>query len=488
MYKQDGIKNIDFREEEDDDDLKLIQPNNLDINQKKEKPEKLQTELKVIGNESYSSSNQNEEQNNKQNIATHNNSDESISNKNDKFESFFIYQNKNEKEPYYILFLIIIFILSIIFYYLIFKNNKIETSPNQETQKIKELKPTDNIEPNKESNPFEKIEPNKEPQPSENVEPNPSEKIEPNKEPKPSEKVETNPSEKVESSSIPTQEIPPVKKRFDKETIKKDFKVLVNKYEYLLDKNETIPEDSPIWIMWYQGIKNAPELIKFCVQSVIINRGKHPVYIIDKNNFKKYIDLPDYILKKFNERKFSITHFSDIIRMALLSKHGGYWIDSTYFVTIPLIYDNYSLFTLKLTQCYPGTITKCRWAGNFLGMPKNSFLSVYAYNAFLLYWKNYDKLIDYFLIDEIILVGFDNAPKLRTLIDKLPYITCNIFVLKNLLSKELNHSDLKCLFNKLNWKQNHQTSINSYKTNYGYLIEKYKLDYNNISNFADCIK
>ena len=139
MYKQDGIKNIDFREEEDDDNLKLIQPNNLDINQKKEKPEKLQTELKVIGNESYSNSNQNEEQNNKQNIATHNNSDEFISNKNDKFESFFIYQNKNEKEPYYILFLIIIFILSIIFYYLIFKNNKIETSPNQETQKIKEL-------------------------------------------------------------------------------------------------------------------------------------------------------------------------------------------------------------------------------------------------------------------------------------------------------------------------------------------------------------
>ena len=139
MYKQDGIKNIDFREEEDDDNLKLIQPNNLDINQKKEKPEKLQTELKVIGNESYSNSNQNEEQNNKQNTATHNNSDEFISNKNDKFESFFIYQNKNEKEPYYILFLIIIFILSIIFYYLIFKNNKIETSPNQETQKIKEL-------------------------------------------------------------------------------------------------------------------------------------------------------------------------------------------------------------------------------------------------------------------------------------------------------------------------------------------------------------
>ena len=121
-------------------------------------------------------------------------------------------------------------------------------------------------------------------------------------------------------------------------------------------------------------------------------------------------------------------------------------------------------------------------------MPKNSFLSVYAYNAFLLYWKNYDKLIDYFLIDEIILVGFDNAPKLRTLINKLPYIACNIFVLNNLLSKELKHSDFKCLFNKLNWKKNHQASINSNKTNYEYLIDTYKLDYSNISNFDDCMK
>ena len=379
MYNKAGIKISNLLDREDDDNIKLIQPNNLEINQKKEKYKKSQTELKVIMNESLVSLNQNEDQ------------------INSKFESFFIYKNKKETINYYILFLIIIFILIIIFYYFRF------------------------------------------------------------------------------------QEIV-------KETVKKDFKVLVKKYEYLLDKNDTIPEDSPIWIMWYQGIKNAPALIKSCIQSVIINREKHPVYIVDQNNYKKYVDLPDYILKKFNDGKFSITHFSDIIRMALLAKHGGYWIDSTYFVTTPLIYDNYSLFTLKLSQCYPGTVTKCRWAGNFLGMPKNSFLSVYAYNAFLLYWKNYDKLIDYFLIDEIILVGFDNAPKLRTLIDKLPYITCNIFTFDDILNNELNYSDFGCLFNKFNRRKNRQSSMNITKTNYEYLIETYKLDYNNLSNFGECLK
>jgi len=497
MLNKSDIKIGDNHEEEDEDNQKLIQANNLDINQKKEKPEKSQIELKVIDNESHSSLNKKEDQDNKKNITTDNNSNEFISNKNDKSESFFESNNKNEKENYYfILILMIIFILIIIIYFMISKYCVLEIKPNQETEKIKQLKPTDDIETNKDSNPSEKIEPNPyekvEPNPSEKVEPNPSEKVEPNPsekiEPNPSEKIEPNPSQKVEPSSIPTEEIPPVKKILDKPTIKKDFKVLVKQYEYLLDKNDTIPEDSPIWFMWYQGIKNAPALIKSCIQSVIINRANHPVYIVDQNNYKKYVDLPDYILKKFNDGKFSITHFSDIIRMALLAKHGGYWIDSTYFVTTPLTYDNYSLFTLKLSHCYAGTVTKCRWAGNFLGMPKNSFLSVYAYNAFLLYWKNYDKLIDYYLIDEIILVGFDNAPKLRTLIDKLPYITCNIFTLNSILSRKLKYSDLSCLFNKLNRRNNHQTSIYNGKTNYGYLIETYKLDYNNISNFDDCMK
>ena len=68
--------------------------------------------------------------------------------------------------------------------------------------------------------------------------------------------------------------------------IKKDFKVLVRKYEYLLDE-ENIDSKSPIWIMWYQGIENAPPLIKACIQSIIINRAKHPIYIINKNNLNK---------------------------------------------------------------------------------------------------------------------------------------------------------------------------------------------------------
>ena len=61
-------------------------------------------------------------------------------------------------------------------------------------------------------------------------------------------------------------------------------------------------------------------------------------------------------MDKFINNIFSITHFSDIIRMALLSKYGGYWIDSTYLVTSPLTKVNTSFFTLKLNYC---------WTNNF---------------------------------------------------------------------------------------------------------------------------
>lgn len=171
--------------------------------------------------------------------------------------------------------------------------------------------------------------------------------------------------------------------------------------------------------------------------------------------------------------------------MALLSKYGGYWIDSSYFINTPLTYNNYSLFTLKLSQCYPGTITECRWAGNFLAMPKRSFLSVYAYNSFLHYWNKYNKLFSYFLIDEIIFVAFDNSPKFRTLIDKLPLITCDIFNLYNLLDHEFNSLDFKCFFNKLNRRGIKTAFIDEKKTNYGYLIDLYKPDLNNITNVKD---
>ncbi|MBQ9553448.1 hypothetical protein IJU97_00315 [bacterium] len=54
--------------------------------------------------------------------------------------------------------------------------------------------------------------------------------------------------------------------------------------------------------------------------------------MLDKDNYEKYVTLPAFIIKKVYEHKISITHLSDIIRMALLKQYGGIWVDATMFI------------------------------------------------------------------------------------------------------------------------------------------------------------
>ena len=133
MQKNESNKNIDDIEA-DDDNLKFIQPTNLDINKNKSGSKQIQTELNTIPNETYSSINQHDEQDNPENNIAQNNN-QTISDKKNELNSPLLYQNQRDKTPRYILYLLIIFILSVVFYFMIFKNNNSETNPTQETKK-----------------------------------------------------------------------------------------------------------------------------------------------------------------------------------------------------------------------------------------------------------------------------------------------------------------------------------------------------------------
>ncbi|MBQ2600045.1 hypothetical protein II582_01420 [bacterium] len=43
--------------------------------------------------------------------------------------------------------------------------------------------------------------------------------------------------------------------------------------------------------------------------------------MLTQDNYKDYVKLPEFILKKVKEKKITITHLSDIIRMALLKEY-----------------------------------------------------------------------------------------------------------------------------------------------------------------------
>ena len=84
---------------------------------------------------------------------------------------------------------------------------------------------------------------------------------------------------------------------------------------------------------WLQGEENAPTIVKKCMESVRhFSKNKRYVLITAKN-WSEWVDLPDFVVKKYNDGKISNAHFADILRLCLLSKYGGYWIDATCLMT-----------------------------------------------------------------------------------------------------------------------------------------------------------
>lgn len=131
------------------------------------------------------------------------------------------------------------------------------------------------------------------------------------------------------------------------------YKRMYKKYKKIIEdfkkNNGEHKKTDYIWICWFQGIDNAPELVKACVNSVKKNFATKQIIILDDSNLKKYVDFPQYIIKKRKRGLINDALFSDLIRLQLLNKYGGLWIDATVYVSdkIDENFWNYELFVFK---------------------------------------------------------------------------------------------------------------------------------------------
>ena len=236
------------------------------------------------------------------------------------------------------------------------------------------------------------------------------------------------------------------------------FEYSLNKTKYHTSNNKT---SSIIWVFWWQGKNKMPSLVKKCYRSIISNRGKRKVILITQNNIKEYTTIPDYIYKKVNERKISLTHLSDILRFNLLNNFGGLWIDATIFVNDSLdVFNTNKLFTLS---GYPDekhfNVSYGRWTGFFIGGPKNSVLFNFMDTFFRAYWKYNDDLIDYFLIDYCLNYAWNKNLSNFKLIKNST--NPHLFDLQSNLNKKYNNESIqKLTYNTRVFKLSYKKSIN----------------------------
>lgn len=215
------------------------------------------------------------------------------------------------------------------------------------------------------------------------------------------------------------------------------------------EKNEG-NEGNIIWIFWWQGRENLTELSEKCFISIEKNKGKRKVVLITKYNLSNYIKLPKYIYRKFKEKKITLTHFSDIVRVNLLKKYGGLWLDATIYVTDSL--DNvpqntiFSLgfsFDFDIKNVY---ISKCKWSSFCLGAPSNTILFNFLSSFFNIYWKKYNDLLDYFIIDYALRYAWDNnIGNFKTEVSKYVDFEPHLYQLANCLNDIYNEKKWKSI-------------------------------------------
>ena len=262
------------------------------------------------------------------------------------------------------------------------------------------------------------------------------------------------------------------KKKLIRRHLDNEFAPISQKYSNIkTSDNGKIPHI--IWIMWWQGENSMPEIPKACLKSVRKWASAWDIRIITKENYQKYIDLSDVINYSsqycFNQQRLTIQYMSDLVRMRILYKYGGLWLDATMFALNNRIFDlldTQSFFTIKLDEKIinnhklnssiytPGKGGFCDsvW-GTY---PQNPFFE-FINECMTLHLHKHKTVWDYFIIEYSILICLENCRDIARQFDKIPISNPDLYWLEKhafdrFEQSEFEKINLSSSIFKLNWK------------------------------------
>lgn len=183
-----------------------------------------------------------------------------------------------------------------------------------------------------------------------------------------------------------------------------------------------IGEDAPIWVMWWQGLENAPPIAERCYRRLLANAGGHPVRLITKENYREWIDVPETLEKRIAEGSIPPVKISDCLRFALLRQRGGLYLDMTLLLTHPLPEEIFRLsyFTMRHEQGADWLIGKGRWVIGVQGAAPGNPLMVYMDEVHTRFWRDHGTDIGYSMADAALQLAYEALPAVAEQLDQVP--------------------------------------------------------------------
>lgn len=265
-----------------------------------------------------------------------------------------------------------------------------------------------------------------------------------------------------------------------KSYLRKKYGHVIDKYRNL-DKYsfENIHDDECIWRFWYQGKDKLPYPVNLCVESVERHAKNHSIRFVDESNYSEYIKLPQYVQDKIDKGTITIAHISDFIRVGLLKKYGGIWLDSTFFLTseLPKEITTVPFYSICAKNERKWVVSKDLWSvGMMSASGANSFID-YCWDFMQEYMKNEDDIICYLLLDCMMAIGYEDVPEFKRVIDMIPANNRHTFsMLNDTRNKKYDRELIEKYMSdtyifQLTYKLDYISEINGELTNFGRIIQ-----------------
>jgi len=185
------------------------------------------------------------------------------------------------------------------------------------------------------------------------------------------------------------------------------------------------PEPEPeeqrhVWTLWLQGIQQAPAIVRRCIASQ--EKLSATLHVLDLKQILGLIQLPPYILEKWEKGRIRPAHFADICRVQLLYQYGGVWADATdYFHQDlpPWLWEQDFFVYLSgkhLQGSYAG-IQNC-----FIRARKGNTLLGAWRDAIFQYWERESSALDYFIHQQLLLWVVRHNAQAASLFEKMPQL------------------------------------------------------------------
>lgn len=259
--------------------------------------------------------------------------------------------------------------------------------------------------------------------------------------------------------------------------------VLIERYGGILDEalddsrkgenTDTADVQVPniIWTCWLQGIEQAPELVKACLasQKRCLNTGEHRALSVEI--YHKWVEIPDFIEQKYKKGIIPAALFSDILRLAVLKKYGGIWMDASVLCTgfdnevLKKQWDSIMGSELTIPRYYARGAKVATGLSNWFiaARPNNVIISV-VYDMLVAYWRDFDCAIDYYMMHLFLEMALKASMGVENKMPKLNSRYC--FLLGNSLKMDFDKGAWDDLIahvgiHKLNYRKAEEVSRNN---------------------------